>query len=84
MGECRALDRRVNIKLTEQIRNVNFNPCSARPSNARFVFFCLFLVADAARRHGLRIACGCVPRRKRSLRRSSSRQKVSLGSAVRL
>ena len=30
------------------------------------------------RRHGLRIACGCVPRRERSLRRSSSPKKVTL------
>ena len=52
-----------NIKFTEQIHNVNFNPCIVRPSNARFVIFCMFTVADAARRHGLRIACGCVPRR---------------------
>ena len=29
------------------------------------------------RRHGLRIACGCVPRRERSLRRSSSPKKVT-------
>ena len=42
---------------------VYFNPCNARPSNARFVIFCMFTVADAARRHGLRTACGCVPRR---------------------
>ena len=25
-----------------------FNPCNARPSNARFVIFCMFTVADAA------------------------------------
>ena len=25
-----------------------FNPCNARPSNARIVFFCMFTVADAA------------------------------------
>ena len=37
----------------------------------------MFTVADAARRHGLRIACGCVPRRERSLRRSSSPKKVT-------
>ena len=39
-----------------------FNPCNVRPST---------------RRHGLRIACGCVPRRERSLRRSSSPKKVT-------
>ena len=25
-----------------------FNPCNARPSNARFVIFCMFTAADAA------------------------------------
>ena len=35
-----------NIKFTEQIHNVNFNPCIVRPSNARFVIFCTFKVYD--------------------------------------
>ena len=55
-----------------------FNQCNKCPSNARFVIFFTSTVADAARRHGLRIACGCVPRRERSLRRSSSPKKVTL------
>ena len=54
-----------------------FNQCNKCPSNARFVIFFTSTVADAARRHGLRIACGCVPRRERSLRRSSSPKKVT-------
>ena len=44
MGECRSVGRRVNIKLTEQIHNANFNPCNACPSNARFVIFFTFTV----------------------------------------
>ena len=34
----------------------NFNPCNAYLSNARIVTVFTFMVADAARRHGLRIA----------------------------
>ena len=37
----------------------------------------VYILAVGARRHGLRIACGCVPRRERSLRRSSSPKKVT-------
>ena len=63
MGECRSAGRRGNVILSKKYITNYFNPCCARPSNARFVIFCIFTVADAARRHGLRIACGCVPRR---------------------
>ena len=35
-----------------------------RPSvDGRFATAFMFMVAVGARRHGLRIACGCVPRR---------------------
>ena len=47
-GGCRSVGRRGNIKFTEQIHNVKFNLCIVRPSNARFVIFCTFKVADAA------------------------------------
>ena len=76
--KCRSVGRRGNMKLTNKFILCNcFNPCNVCPSNARFVIFFTFTVADAARRHGLRIACGCVPRRERSLRRSSSPKKVT-------
>ena len=42
-----------------------------------FCYNHVYILAVGARRHGLRIACGCVPRRERSLRRSSSPKKVT-------
>ena len=54
MGECRSDCRRGNMILSKKCTTNHFNPCNARPSNARFVIFCMFTVADAAGAAALR------------------------------
>ena len=44
MGECRADGRRGNVILSKKYITNYFNPCCARPSNARFVIFFTFTV----------------------------------------
>ena len=73
MCKCRSFGRRKRINLTNKI----FLPHAAPVRRRAFRCNQVFLSAVGARRHGLRIACGCVPRRERSLRRSSSPKKVT-------
>ena len=73
MCKCRSFGRRKRINLTNKI----FLPHAAPVRRRAFRYNQVFFSAVGARRHGLRIACGCVPRRERSLRRSSSPKKVT-------